>query len=181
MNLEELLRQCRSNDPKSQRELYDLFSAKVMGLCRRYTRNKEEAQDVLQDTFIRVFQSIHQLRDSSHLEQWIRKTTVNAAINNYHKIKRHDHAEDKNGFHVFSEDHELILSSFTDSQLIQMINELPDGYRVVFNLYEIEGYSHSEIAKILRISEATSRSQLNRAKQTLRMKLKSIGVLNYEK
>lgn len=86
-----------------------------------------------------------------------------------------------NGFSHSNDDYELILSHFSDEQLIALINNLPDGYRLVFNLYEVEGYSHAEIAALLNISEVTSRSQLNRAKQTLKNKLKAVGVLRYEK
>jgi RNA polymerase sigma-70 factor (ECF subfamily) len=163
--------------------LYDLFRPKVFGLCRRYTRCKEEAEDVFQEAFIRIFRSIAQVQDAEHLEQWIRRITVNAAVSYYHKNKRHQNLHDITDYHTqhTSDDYVLILSKFSDEQLVEIINELPDGYRLVFNLYEVEGYSHSEIADMLSISEATSRSQLNRAKQTLRCKLKAIGVEKYEK
>lgn len=172
---------CQSHDPKSQRELYELFKPKVWSLCRRYTQCKEEAEDVFQETFIRVFQHIFQVRDVEHLEQWIKRIAVNTSVNYYHKNKRHQHAIDENGFSYSSDDHELILAHFSDEQLISIINSLPDGYRIVFNLYEVEGYSHAEIAQQLNISEVTSRSQLNRAKQTLKNKLKAFGILRYEK
>jgi RNA polymerase sigma-70 factor (ECF subfamily) len=152
-----------------------------MGLCRRYTKNKEEAEDVYQEIFIRVFQNISQLKELDHLEQWIKKIAINTAVNYYHKNKRHNHAEERNGYHHENGDYSLILSQFSDEMLIRMINELPDGYRIVFNLHEVEGYSHGEIGELLNISEATSRSQLNRAKQALKNKLKNIGVLKYER
>lgn len=172
---------CQSNDSRSQRELYDFFKPKVLGLCRRYTGCQEEAEDVFQETFIRVFQNVCQVRDVEHLEQWIKKIAVNTAVSYFHRHKRHQHVMERNGFSHANDDYELILSRFSDEQLISLINNLPDGYRLVFNLYEVEGYSHAEIAGLLKISEATSRSQLNRAKQTLRNKLKAFGVLSYEK
>lgn len=175
------LARCQANDPRSQRELYNLFKPKVFGLCRRYTQSREEAEDVFQETFIRIFQNIYQLHDAEHLEQWIKRIAVNTAVNYYHKNKRHQHALEYNGFNHSNDDYEIILAHFSDEQLIGLINSLPDGYRLVFNLYEIEGYSHAEIAGILNISETTSRSQLNRAKQTLKNKLKAFGVLRYEK
>src|SRR5690606_13366278 len=115
--------------------------------------------------------------------QWIRKITVNAAVSYYHKNKRHQNLQDITDYDAqhASDDYALILSKFSDEQLVDMINALPDGYRLVFNLYEVEGYSHCEIASMLSISEATSRSQLNRAKQTLKNRLKAIGVEKYEK
>jgi RNA polymerase sigma-70 factor (ECF subfamily) len=171
----------QQGDPKSQREFYELFKARIMGLCRRYTKNKEEAEDVFQEVFIRIFQNIHQLQDVDHLEQWMCKVAVNTAVNHYHKNKRHDHEGEHNGFRRHNSEYELILSQFTDELLIRLINDLPDGYRMVFNLHEVEGYSHAEIGDMLNISEVTSRSQLNRAKQTLKEKLKAFGIWKYEK
>ena len=172
---------CQNKDSKSQRELYELYKANVMGVCRRYSKNKEGAEDLFQEVFIRVFQNISQLNDIERLEQWIRRITVNTAVNSYHKNKNHQHAEERNGYHHQNDDYELILSQFSDEMLIKLINELPDGYRMVFNLHEVEGYNHAEIGELLHISEATSRSQLNRAKQTLKSKLKGLGILKYEK
>jgi len=175
------LTQSQRNDAQSQRELYDLYKARVMGICRRYTSNKEEAEDVFQESFIKVFQNIGQVQDAAHVEQWVWKIAVNTAINYYHKNKRHDYAEERNGHLHTNTEYELILSRFTDEMLMEMINELPEGYRLVFNLYVVEGYSHAEVAKLLHISEATSRSQLNRAKQVLKSKLNSVGILKYER
>lgn len=171
---------CQANNSRSQRELYNCFKASVMGVCRRYTGSRQEAEDVFQEAFIRVFQNIGQVRDAEHLEQWIKRITVNAAVNYYHKHKRHQH-DDLNGYSHYNDDYELILSSFSSEVLVSVINNLPNGYRMVFNLHEIEGYSHAEIAKLLLITEVTSRSQLNRAKQSIKNKLKAIGILRYEK
>jgi len=172
---------CQSCDPRSQRELYEEFKSMVMGTCRRYTGSKEEAEDVFQETFIRIFKSITQIKDFTYLQAWIRRTTINTAINYYHKQKRHLHAEEGDGQHAPNEDYAVILSQFTDEQLIGLINNLPDGYRIVFNMYEVEGFSHTEIAAFLNISEATSRSQLFRAKSLLKSGLKNLGILMYEK
>ena len=175
------LARCQMNDAKSLRELYALYNAQIMGVCRRYTKNKEEAEDVFQEVFIRVFQNIVQLHDPERLEQWMMRIAINTAVNHYHKNKRHQHVEERNGYHQQNDEYELILSHFSDEMLIRLINELPDGYRMVFNLHEVEGYSHAEIGELLQISEVTSRSQLNRAKQTLKDKLKVFGIVKYEK
>jgi RNA polymerase sigma factor (sigma-70 family) len=172
---------CQENNTKVQRELYDLFKPKMMGVCRRYTKSVEEAEDVFQETFIRIFNNISQVRDVNHLEQWMRKVAVNTAVNYYHKNKRFNHDDEKNGYNHQDGEYELILSHFSDETLIDLINHLPDGYRLVFNLYVIEGFSHAEIGEMMKISEATSRSQLNRAKQTLKNKLNALGVFKYEK
>ena len=178
---EKQLTLCQNNDAKAQWELYEHYKKRIMGLCRRYTKNREEAEDVFQEIFVRVFQHISQLNDYTRLDQWMMRIAVNAAVNYYHKNKRHQHAEERNGYHHQNEDYELILSQFSDEMLINLINELPDGYRLVFNMHEVEGYSHAEIGDLLKISEVTSRSQLNRAKHVLKSKLKGLGVLKYEK
>ena len=152
-----------------------------MGLCRRYTAQKDEAKDVFQEAFIRIFQRINQVNDPGGLDQWISRVTINTAINYYHKAKRHDHVDEKNGYDHKDSEYELILSRFSDEMIVELINSLPDGYRLVFNLYEIEGYSHSEIGELMHFSEATSRSQLARAKQALKRKLKNLDVTKYEK
>lgn len=175
------LAQLKNCDPKAQQELYDHFKAKVMGICDRYTKNREEAKDVFQEAFIKIFNHINELHDIQCLEAWIRKITVNAAINYFNKKKKHSHVEEKNGYHHQNNEYELILSHFSDEVIIDAINRLPDGYRMVFNLYVVEGYSHAEIAGLLQITEATSRSQLTKAKATLKCKLKELGIIKFEK
>jgi RNA polymerase sigma factor (sigma-70 family) len=177
----EQLDQCKENHAGAQRALYYLFKSRVMGLCRRYTKNREEAEDVFQEAFIRVFQNIKQLNDIGNLTPWIKRIAVNAAVNYYHKQKRHHHYSDYLDYDNQNDDYELMVSQLDDEALIGLINDLPDGYRLVFNLNVVEGYSHAEIGDMLNISEVTSRSQLNRAKQTLKNKLKALGVLKYEK
>lgn len=177
---EELLQQCRKQNVKAQRVLYDHFKSIVMGICRRYSRHTEEAEDIFQETFIRIFQNIGQLKSVELVEHWVRKIAVNAAVNYYHKHKKHHH-EDYLDPENQNDDYELILSGLSDEILIDIINQLPDGYRMVFNLYVVEGFSHGEIATFLKISEATSRSQFNRARQVLKQKLKRLGILKYER
>jgi RNA polymerase sigma factor (sigma-70 family) len=172
---------CKQNDAKAQKDIYYLFKSKIMGLCRRYTKNKEEAEDVFQETFIRVFQNIYQLNDVASLEAWIKKISVNTAVNYFHKNKRHHQHADYLEHDGQNDDYQVLLSQLTDQTLVELINSLPDGYRLVFNLNVVEGYSHAEIGELLKISEVTSRSQLNRAKQALKSKLKALGVLKYEK
>ena len=172
---------CQMNDAKAQWELYECYKKRIMGMCRRYTKNREEAEDVFQEVFIRVYQNISQLNDHTRLDQWIMRIAVNTAVNYYHKNKRHRHDEERNGYHHQNDEYDLILSQFSDEMLINLINQLPDGYRMVFNLHEVEGYNHAEIGELLHISEVTSRSQLNRAKHVLKSKLKALGVLKYER
>lgn len=175
-----LIQSCKKRDPRAQRELYDRFKARLMGVCRRYTSRREEAQDVLQETFIRVFSKISQLDDPEKLESWLIRITINTAVSYYHRNKKYS-LDDIALADSDSGDYELIISNFADEDLIRMINELPDGCRVVFNLFVVEGYSHAEIADVLGITESTSRSQLVYAKTLLKQKLNSVGVLRYER
>jgi len=172
---------CKKGDQKSQKRLYDAFKARVMGVCRRYSSCKEEAEDIFQEVFIKVFQKIDSVNELKYLERWILKTTVNTAINYYHKTRRHTGHTGLEKIIVFDNEDLNILDAISNDQLVELINELPEGYRLVFNLYVIEGYKHHEIAKLLHISENTSKSQLSRAKMLLRKQLRQLGILKYEK
>lgn len=174
----DLFEHCKKGDAKAQRILYDLFKGKLMGLCRRYSRSKDEAQDILQETFIRIFTKINQLESPDKFESWMKAIAVHTAITHYHKTKTHNL--------IFSDvpddDVEMQdpgIENLTDEYLVNLVNELPDGCRLVFNLFAIEGYSHGEIAEMLQISEGTSRSQLYHAKFLLKEKLKCQSLAQY--
>lgn len=176
----DIFEKCKKGDAKAQRILYDLFKGKLMGLCRRYTKDREEAQDVLQESFIRIFTHFDQLKESEKLEGWMKSITVRTAINYYHKGKGRalmfSSVEEVEN-HPLSE--ETSLQHFTDEHLITLVNALPDGCRIIFNLFAIEGYSHAEIAGMLHISEGTSRSQFYHAKYLLKEKLKCQNLTHY--
>jgi RNA polymerase sigma-70 factor (ECF subfamily) len=171
---------CKKHDARAQRELYELYKCRLMGICRRYAKSREEAQDVLQEAFIKIFTKFHQLDDYERLDSWMIRITINTAINYYHVSKKNVF-DDISDVQTESGDYELIIEKVSDEYLIQLINALPDGCRLVFNLFVIEGYSHAEIGAMLSISESTSRSQLVYAKSILKGKLKSAGVLGYER
>ena len=181
MQYEKLLDQCKKNDSKAQRALYDHFKNGLMGLCRRYTRSREDAQDVLQDAFIKIFLKINQLESHEKLGGWVKSVTVRTAIDHYHKKRKQEQNYSETEYNVPDLDSDLALENLTDEYLITIINELPDGCRIVFNLFEVEGYSHAEISDLLRITEGTSRSQLHHAKLLLKQKLNALGVKRYEK
>jgi RNA polymerase sigma-70 factor (ECF subfamily) len=176
----DIFEQCKKGDAKAQRILYDLFKGKLMGLCRRYTQSREEAQDILQESFIRIFTHFHQLKSSDKLEGWMKSITVRTAINYYHKGKGRalmfSNVEDLANQPVVDEHS---LQNVTDEYLISLVNALPDGCRIVFNMFAIEGYSHGEIAMLLHISEGTSRSQFYHAKYLLKEKLNCRNLMNY--
>ena len=176
----DIFEHCKKGDAKAQRILYDLFKGKLMGLCRRYTQSREEAQDVLQESFIRIFTHINQLKSSEKLESWMKSITVRTAISYYHKGKGRalmfSNVEESAGHQVADE---TSLQNFSDDHLISLVNALPDGCRIVFNLFAIEGFSHAEIAEMLKISEGTSRSQFYHAKYLLKEKLKCQNLMHY--
>jgi RNA polymerase sigma-70 factor (ECF subfamily) len=176
----DLFEQCKKEDARAQRILYDLFKGKLMGLCRRYTRNREEAQDVLQETFIRIFTRISQLESPEKFEAWMKSIAVRTAINHYHKTKVQNlmfSKIDAGKNDVNSAD--ITIENLTDEHLVNLINDLPEGCRMVFNLFAVEGYSHAEVAEMLQISESTSRSQLHHARFLLREKLKCQSLASY--
>jgi len=178
---EELVRLCREKNPRAQQALYEKYKSKLMGICIRYTKIREEAEDVFQEAFIKIFNKIEQVEHPEYLERWLKQTTVHTAINYYHKNKRHQGHLDTDYVYAANTDYERIVSRLSNEELIEVVNSLPEGYRMVFNLYVIEDYNHKEIGKILNISENTSKSQLSRAKAMLKKRLKSLGIERFEK
>jgi RNA polymerase sigma-70 factor (ECF subfamily) len=179
-DISQLVFRCKKQDPLAQRALYENYKARLMGVCRRYASCREEAQDILQDVFIKIFTKINQLDSSERLEGWMIRIAINIAVNYYHRSKR-NLFDDVAKNDADNGEHEVILSKIDDAYLIELINALPDGCRLVFNLFVVEGYSHAEVAEILKISESTSRSQLVYAKKLLKDKLNSVGVMHYER
>lgn len=162
---------CIEGNREAQKVLYDHFAAKMLALCFRYCDSVEEAEDVLQDAFIRIFTHIRSYRGKGSLEGWIRRIMINTALNHLKSISGHRFSED---IDELSENMQPSVRPAGDMEvkdLIEKIRELPPGYRTVFNLYEVEGFSHKEIADMLRISVNTSKSQLMKAKRMLQIKL----------
>ena len=182
MEYKKLFELCKRNEARAQRELYDLYKARLMGLCRRYARDKEDAQDMVQETFIKIFSRMDQVKNAEALESWMKSIAVHTAVDHYNKKKRSDvfvsPTEEKE---VADGTYELILDNLSDEFLVTMINDLPEGSRMVFNLSVVEGYSHAEIAAFIGITESTSRSQLTYAKQLLKDRLNRLGIKRYEK
>jgi RNA polymerase sigma factor (sigma-70 family) len=169
---------CKKGEPKAQRELYELFKNRLMGLCRRYTRNREEAEDVLQESFIKIFSKFHQVTSVDKAESWMKSVAVRTSIDHYHKVRKDKQLYETNDAAVLNVEVSSI-ETVSDEYLVALINHLPDKCRVVFNLFEIEGYSHTEIAAMMNITESTSRSQLHYAKSLLKEKLRGIDRPNY--
>jgi RNA polymerase sigma factor (sigma-70 family) len=167
----ELVIGCKQRDRLAQKQLYNVFGGKLFAICLRYTKNREDAEDVLQDAFIKIYEHIDSFRNESPLEYWLRTITVNTALNHLRQQKNWKMMEDIE-YHVNGmEGPDLILANFQLEQLMEMIQELPLGCQTIFNLYAIEGYQHNEIAEKLGISEGTSKSQYSRARSLLQEKL----------
>ncbi len=183
MGHQEILERCKGRDSRAQRALFDLFKARLMGLCRRYAKDRDDAQDMVQETFIKIFSKIDQVSSPESLEAWMKSIAVHTAIDHYKRKQRKEMmiAPEDVSTDVADTAYEGILDNLTDEYLLQIINDLPDGCRVIFNLAAVEGYHHHEIANMLGITESTSRSQLHYAKELLKEKLIRLGIKRYEK
>ena len=162
-----MIQGCLENIAAAQEALYNCFSPRMLGVCYRFARNKEDAEDMMQEGFIKIFSQIHQFRGQGVFEGWIRRIIVHTCINILKKNKKFTDSVDL--FHATSIylNENNIPSILQAKQVIECIRLLPVGYKTVLNLYAIEGYSHKEIAGILDIEESTSRSQYTRAKSML--------------
>jgi RNA polymerase sigma factor (sigma-70 family) len=171
MTDKELYEGCLRKDPKAQATLYQKYKGRFFGVCRRYTKYREEAEDIFQDAFVKVFNNIHELRQPEQLSFWIHRIVVNICIDYTRKQVNLTSIEDAYEVSAPDWESETILSQMSNTELLNLVNELPDGARMVFNMYVIDGYNHSEIGKMLGISEGTSKSQLFFAKKILREKI----------
>jgi RNA polymerase sigma-70 factor (ECF subfamily) len=169
----ELISGCARNEPGAQKALYDRFAGRMLVVCLRYARSQQEAEDALQEGFIKVFQAIKDFRGDSQLATWITRVMINTSLNAQRKKLYMLPMVDVEKV-TLPESEEVHLAGIHLDELIAMVQSLPDGCRVVFNLFAVEGYGHKEIAAMLGISEGTSKSQYNRAKQLLRARLEKI-------
>jgi len=144
-----------------------------LAVCTRYTRHRMEAEDVLQDAFIKIFRNLEKFEGKGSFEGWMRRIVVNTALKNYNKSSFKKERIGLEDYQEASMDPDVISSLYKE-ELLKVIEELPNGYRVVFNLYVIEGFSHREIAQELKIQESTSRSQLVKARKMLQSKITQI-------
>ncbi len=167
MTDEEIIEGCIKKNALAQKALYDKFAKKMMGVCLRYCDSQEEGEDVLQNGFIHVFNKIDSFRATGSLEGWIRKIIVNTALTSLRKAKKLDANVEIDSVESMTEDPNRLGETFAVKELLKIIQSLPTGFRTVFNLHAIEGYSHKEIGDMLGITEGTSKSQYSRAKAYL--------------
>lgn len=167
ITLESLVEQCRKQDGRAQRMLYERLSPKMLGVCRRYIGDALEAEGVLVNGFLKVFNKINQFSGSGNFEGWVRRIMVNESLLYLRKNKSMYLEVDIDEAHT-EPDYGRAAYLFEERELIEMIDKLPMGYRTVFNLYALEGFSHKEISEQLGINENTSKSQLSRARALLK-------------
>jgi RNA polymerase sigma-70 factor (ECF subfamily) len=167
---QELVRGCLREDRKCQEILYARYSRRMYAVCLRYARHQLEAQDLLQEGFIKVFDKLHSFRMEGSLEGWIRRIMVTTSISLY---RRKSVQKERFGYEELPEEpvQPLALDELGQEELITLVAGLPDGYRLVFNLYAIEGYDHAEIAELIGCGESTSRSQLAKARRMLQQRI----------
>ena len=170
MSLEKLINKCKRKDRKAQSQIYQLFTGKLFALCLKYSRNYQEAQDNLQNGFITIFDKIEQYHFKGSFEGWLKRIMINTALQTY---------REKNVLNLVTEEIPEEVEIEIDEEdisldfLLKLIHQLPNRYRLVFNLYVLDGYSHKEVASMLDISEGTSKSNLSRARLILRDKIEA--------
>lgn len=168
MSLKQLIDKCVSHDTKAQSQIYQLYAGKLFTLCLKYSKNRADAEDVLHDAFLTIFKKIDQYDYKGSFEGWLKRITINTALQRYRgavvfELVKDDAVEDAK---VVIEDSDIDINF-----LLKCVQELPDRYRLVFNLYVMDGYSHREIGSLLSISEGTSKSNLSRARLILKQKI----------
>ena len=175
----EIINRCRKEDRVAQEQLFLLYSSKMMGICLRYSRNRDDARDLLHDGFIKVFLNFKSFKEESSLRTWMSRIFINTALTSlkskYNKYIQLEGEEDFPEIHEEEAD-ENILNEISGTEVLELVQLLPDKYRLIINLYSIDGYTHKMIAEKMGISEGTSKSQLSRARQlllkTVKLKLK---------
>jgi len=175
-NLEQVIEGCIRNERKAQIELYTHYAPVLMAVCLRYVADKSEAEDILQDGFFKILKNIKEYKGKGHFENWMKKIVVNTAITHFHREKKHyyhdeiETVQDVDLQIKITPHHELEVK-----ELYELLKTMPEGYRIIFNLYAIEGFKHKEIAEKLNIDESTSKTQYLRAKNWIVKRMKKLN------
>jgi RNA polymerase sigma factor (sigma-70 family) len=168
-----ILEACKKGDRLAQKQLYDCYKGKLFATCLRYARSREDAEDIFQDGFVQIYKDLYQYNGVGNLEGWLRKVMVNTALQHLRKQKNALQTVEFDGQEYAEETDDFQMDEQQAKNLIRILHLLPPGFRAVFNLYVLEGYTHPEIAEILDISVGTSKSQLMRAKAAFRKLLEN--------
>jgi len=178
MTESEIIAGCINGNRNSQKLLYDRYCSTMYAICIRYTHQRDNALDVLQDGFVKVFSKLQSYKGKGSFEGWLKKIFIHTAIDYYHKVKViAEYFPDAEISEIIFTDSIDIIGKMSEKELLKLISELPDGYRMVFNLYVIEGFDHEEIGKMLGITSSTSRSQLVKARKYLQEKIKAKKII----
>jgi len=176
-----LIQNCLNGEATSQRALFEMYAGKMMTVCRRYGRHQGEAEDIMQEGFIKVFLNLEKFNASGSFEGWVRRIMVNTALKFVSKKSFTNESLGIESYQLNDRNQDpQVFSKLSVDDMMHLVSMLPDGYRFVFNLYAIEGYSHREISELLGIEESTSRSQLVKARRILQQKITELNSLQYE-
>ena len=175
MSLQNLIESCKQQDRKAQERLYQIYAGKFFALCLKYSNNYEQAKDNLQDGFIKIFERIDQFKGNGSFEGWMTRIIINTSLKSYQNRTIFLSVKEEE---IADPDVEIDIEDLSIDFLTRIIQELPDRYRLVFNLYAVEGFSHKEIADFLKISEGTSKSNLSRARLKLKEKIEAGSLSN---
>ncbi len=165
--LTDLVARCQQREPAAQRALYGRYAARMLGVARRYANSVAEAEDILQDAFVKVFGYLGEFRAEGSLEGWIRRIVVTTALNHWQAGKHRRRQRPLDDLPDPPDDGADALDRLTVAEVLQLVEQLPDGCRLVLLLYAVDGYTHGEIAELLRIQESTSKAQLSKARKQL--------------
>ena len=175
-NLEKIIDGCIKDKRKEQIDLYNHYAPMLLSVCMRYVADKSEAEDILQDSFFKILKSIKEYAGKGHFENWMKKIVVNTAITHFHKEKKHYYHEEIDTVQDIEMQFNLTPhKELKVKELYELLKTMPDGYRMIFNLYAIEGFKHKEIAEKLNIDESTSKTQYLRAKNWIIKKMKKLN------
>ncbi len=172
---EDIIKGCIKRDRQAQKILYERYADIFLGVCNRYAANIAEAEDILQEGFVKVFFHLQEFSGAGSFFNWMRRIMINTAITYYHKNLKHRYYDEIEKMYDAPHAEVPDKSDFTREELLEVIQSLPPGYRMIFNLYAIEGYKHKEIAEMLEIDVNTSKSQYSRAKKMIRHKLENMS------
>ncbi len=171
-----LIAGCIREERWAQKQLYETYYGKLLGVCLRYSNNSEDARDILNEGYVKVFRYLERYKVGTSLECWMRRIMINTSIDYYRKEMRHRSDDIEAAQYKIAEDNDVV-SNYSAQEILKVIQQLPPAYRAVFNLYAIEGYSHKEVADALGITESTSRSNLVKARVKLKELLKDLGIV----
>jgi len=177
LDTRELIIKCIRNDTGAQMELYNRFAPKMLSICHRYTSSKDDAEDIFQEGFLKIFENLNQLKNHDLIEWWMKKIFINEALRLYNSRKRINLAGDMSVLRPVPEDAYGVSEKLATDEITKLIQKLPARMRMVFNMYVIEGFSHAEIASMLNISEGTSKSNLHDARKTLQGKISALEII----